>query len=57
MNEKRAFDILRAAKFRRDMFGKIYPPCNEHVETAEETEAINYLCDEWDYQYFWYIEK
>jgi hypothetical protein len=29
--------------------GMIFPPALDHKELPDETEAINYLCSEWDY--------
>jgi hypothetical protein len=46
MNETTAFMILGAYTFHR---GMIEPINKDHIETPKETEAINYLCAEWDY--------
>lgn len=31
--------------------GFISPPCDSHLVTDHEGEAIDYLCDEWDWSY------
>ena len=46
MSETKAFLILGAYTFHR---GLIKPINEDHIETERESDAINYLCAEWDY--------
>jgi len=32
--------------------GMIAPPSDDYIEKSDETEAIDYLCSEWD---FWFL--
>jgi hypothetical protein len=49
-DDQKAFAVIKA-NFTISRGGVIYPKQIGYQMTEREREAVNYLCDEWDYDY------
>lgn len=50
-SDAKAIELLEAAGYRMDAGFVFHPPCEKHGMSADEMDAVDYLCLEWDYGY------